>query len=48
MIKTFNVDEKLYHEMRILTVKQGTSVSAVITKLLKQYLDEHKNETTDR
>lgn len=47
MIKTFNVDEKLYHEMRVLTVKQGTSVSAVITKLLKQYLEENKHESNN-
>jgi negative regulator of replication initiation len=42
VIKSINIDEVLYRQIRVLTVQQGTSVSAVITKLLKQYLEDNK------
>lgn len=41
---TTTIDENLLEQIKILAVKEKCSVSAILEKLIKEYLEENKGE----
>lgn len=39
---TTTIDENLLERIKILAIKEKCSVSAILEKLIKEYLDENK------
>ena len=39
---TMNIDEELKKELKIIAIQQDTTVTKILTKIIREYIDENK------